>query len=103
MRAMRFRLTVMALAALLGGCKADATRDGSDRRGAEGEVLGGTISDAMIPLEKIQSQSPALRAASPTADGSGEEGEEEAADGEGDPADAPAPQVPPVPPADPAG
>lgn len=100
---MRFRLTVMALAALLGGCKADATRDGSDRRGAEGEVLGGTISDEMIPLEKIQSQSPAQRPASPTADGSGEEGEEEAADGEGDSGAAPVPQGPALPPVDPSG
>src|SRR3546814_15396763 len=40
MRAMRFGLTVMALVALLGGCKVDTTRDGSDRRGAEGEEMG---------------------------------------------------------------
>lgn len=103
MRAMRFGLTVMALVALLGGCKVDTTRDGSDRRGAEGEVLGGTISDEMIPLEEIKSQSPALRRASPSADGLDEGGEEQAADGEGDPVDTPASQAPLAPPAGPAG
>ncbi len=31
-----------------------------DDRSAEGEVLEGTISDAMLPLDTIQSQSPPL-------------------------------------------
>lgn len=79
---MTFRLTVLTLLAVLGGCKADTTRDGADRRGAEGEVLGGTISDAMIPLEAVKSQSPALKPVAPAV-GTGEEGAE-AADGEGD-------------------
>jgi len=74
---MTFRLTVLALLAVLGGCKADTARDGADRRGAEGEVLGGTISDAMIPLESVKSQSPAQRpvaAATGEADVAGEDG-----------------------------
>lgn len=76
---MTFRLTVLALLAVLGGCKADTARDGADRRGAEGEVLGGTISDAMIPLESVKSQSPAQRpvaAATGEADEADEAGED---------------------------
>lgn len=33
----------------------------NDTRGAEGEVLGGTISDDMLPLDTVTSQSPPLR------------------------------------------
>ena len=32
-----------------------------DTRGAEGEVLGGTISDAMLPLDTVKSENPPLR------------------------------------------
>jgi hypothetical protein len=42
------------------------TRDNSGQREAEGEVLGGTISDEMIPLERLRSQSRNLRAAPQT-------------------------------------
>lgn len=102
---MTFRLTVMVLLAALGGCKADTARDEADRRGAEGEVLGGTISDGMVPIEAVTSQSPALRPTAASSAGAGEEGAE-ASDGEGDAAGegaaAASPQASPVPLADPA-
>ena len=60
---------VLGLAAC-GSETADAPGE-SDDRGARGEVLGGTISDDMIPLDTLESQSPPLRQASETAaDGS---------------------------------
>lgn len=58
---------------------------------AEGEVLGGTISDDMIPLDQLRSQSPPMRAA-PGAGGSDTGGASAAvADGETGAADEPAP------------
>ena len=50
---------VLACALGLAACgddAADAPAEG-DERGARGEVLGGTISDDMIPLDQLQSQS----------------------------------------------
>jgi hypothetical protein len=44
--------------ALLAGCN-DKT-DKNDRRSASGEVLQGTTSDAMLPLDKLKSQGPML-------------------------------------------
>jgi hypothetical protein len=40
---------------LLAGCGGDAS---SDKRTATGEVLEGTISDAMLPLDTVKSQAP---------------------------------------------
>jgi len=53
------RLSVPAMLALLAACgeKADT---GPERKTAAGEVLGGSISDAMLPLDTVQSQSPPL-------------------------------------------
>ena len=61
---------------------------------AEGEVLGGTISDDMIPLDQLRSQSPPMRVA-PGAGGS-DIGNESAAAAEGETgaADEPAPAEP---------
>lgn len=81
----------LALAMVLAACDGFADRRGSsDDRAAEGEVLGGTISDGMLPLESVESQSPPLKVAptSPTADDA--EVDEEAG-GEGEAALAPAP------------
>ena len=51
----------LALACALGmtACGDDAAEAPAegDERGARGEVLGGTISDDMIPLDQLQSQS----------------------------------------------
>jgi len=58
-------IPLAAIAALLGACTGDAgeDRDNSGQQEAEGDVLGGSISDAMIPVETLRSQSPTLRAA----------------------------------------
>ncbi len=53
-------LSVLALAACDRG---DPAQTEAGAR-AEGEVLGGTISDDMIPLDQLRSQSPPLRAES---------------------------------------
>lgn len=74
-------IAMAALVAALAACSGEPTgeRDNSGQRRAEGEVLGGTISDAMVPLESVRSQSPSLRAIEQTGDGGEGEGE-----GEGD-------------------
>jgi hypothetical protein len=41
--------------ALLAGCGEEST---DDSRAASGEVLEGTISDAMLPLDRVQSEPP---------------------------------------------
>lgn len=56
----RFSVPLCALA--LVACESEpevAPPPVQDERTAEGEVLGGTISDAMLPLDERQSQSPA--------------------------------------------
>ena len=59
---------ILALALLVAACEEqagdDRTEQGSE---AAGEVLGGSISDAMIPLEQLESEAPLLprRAAAP--------------------------------------
>ena len=50
----------LALLAALSAC-GDETDEGPERKTAAGEVLGGSISDAMLPLDTAQSQSPPLR------------------------------------------
>jgi hypothetical protein len=45
--------------ALLAGCNGNKT-DRNDQRSASGEVLQGTTSDAMLPLDKLKSQGPML-------------------------------------------
>jgi hypothetical protein len=46
----------MTLALLLAACGEEAPAD--DSRSASGEVLEGTISDAMLPLDRIRSEPP---------------------------------------------
>ena len=56
----RFALVLPAIALLLSACggekapEADATKEA----GPQGQVYGGTISDAMLPLGELESQSP---------------------------------------------
>ena len=62
---MRISLIMLAVPALLlAGCNSEpepvAAKDASDDRTAAGDVQGGTISDAMLPLESVRSQSPPL-------------------------------------------
>ena len=50
-------------AALLSACGGDAPPEETEaeaERNAKGEVIGGTISDAMIPLDQLRSQSPPM-------------------------------------------
>ncbi len=45
----------------LTACGENAPERADDAREAEGEVLGGSISDDMLPLDQLQSQSPPIR------------------------------------------
>ena len=58
-------LTIVILPAVfaLAACGGQAPDRSEDAREAEGEVLGGSISDEMLPLDQLRSQSPVLRAA----------------------------------------
>jgi len=88
-------------AALLGGALALAAcgddgagePDAGDARSASGEVLEGTISDAMIPLEELRSQAPQIRIA-PTRSDADAGGDEALADIADDTAETPAPAEP---------
>lgn len=85
---LRFLLPLAPLALLAACNQADAPAAPTDKR-AEGEVLGGTISDSMIPLDQLRSQSPLLRVVP------SEGGATESADGNDAAADAadPAPEA----------
>ena len=69
-------LLVLPLLAALAGCGGAEQGAEGERRTAVGEVLGGTISDDMLPLDTVTSQSPLLREKSGgdsrSAEGSGE-------------------------------
>ncbi|QYU69716.1 hypothetical protein J4558_06185 [Leptolyngbya sp. 15MV] len=55
-------LAVLAASALaLAACDRSDPAQGESGTRAEGEVLGGSISDEMIPLDQLRSQSPPLR------------------------------------------
>ena len=54
------RLAALAPLALLAACSGSGEK-GPERKTAAGEVLGGSISDSMLPLDTVQSQSPPLR------------------------------------------
>lgn len=49
---------ILALALLAAACTENAAVPAEQGDTAAGEVLGGTISDAMIPLEQLESQAP---------------------------------------------
>lgn len=48
---------VLALPLTLGACKGDAKKDAGAGK-AQGEVLPGSASDAMLPLDTVKSQAP---------------------------------------------
>ena len=53
------RLALLLLAGLAAGCTPEASEPSAERGGAAaGEVLGGSISDAMIPLDQLESEAP---------------------------------------------
>ncbi|MBX7483859.1 hypothetical protein [Qipengyuania qiaonensis] len=62
----RFAVCSVAGALMLSACGGDAPPEETEAeagRGARGEVIGGTISDDMIPLDQLRSQSPPVRVA----------------------------------------
>ncbi len=55
------RVILLAIVSSLAACSGDADdRVAGDELEAKGEILGGTISDDMLPLESRSSQSPPL-------------------------------------------
>ena len=55
---------LVAGAIMLSACGSDAPPEETEAeagRGVKGEVIGGTISDAMIPIDQLQSQSPHIK------------------------------------------
>ena len=93
------QLLVLPALALLAACGGDNT-SGNDGRAASGEVLEGTISDEMLPVDRVRSEPPLedpeafAKARSTATDGvggvaegdRGTEGEPPAADGTASPA-----------------
>lgn len=100
---LRSHLCVLTGAVLLASCGSETPSEESASeadRNAQGEVQGGTISDAMIPLDRLRSQSPPLREAPARAD-TGRAGTNEAASEEETPEVAEeAPAAPAAEPAD---
>lgn len=101
------RRTALALSAALfvSACGEDdvvVEPETGDERLASGEVLDGTITDAMIPLDQLQSQAPPLRVA-PNDNGANASDDSDGDEGAGE---APSIEAEPVidlaPPADPA-
>ncbi|KPP88935.1 hypothetical protein [Erythrobacter sp. HL-111] len=99
----RHAACALAAALLLAACEdeaVEAPRETGQGGEAAGEVLGGTISDEMVPLERLRSQSPPLEpepgegeggnGAAPGGDADARAGDD-AAEGEGEGDDTPAP------------
>lgn len=105
------KLAAPALVALMlvSACEdeAEAPRETAQGGKAAGEVLGGTISDDMLPLERLRSQSPPLErepGGGDRAEGRNEgEADEEGSAQEGEETPAPAPAVRPSPSPSPTG
>jgi hypothetical protein len=77
-------LAIALAPVLLAGCNDEPAQN--DDRTASGEVLEGSVSDAMIPLEQLKSQPPLARAQNAPAPGDEEATPEDpAAEAAGDP------------------
>lgn len=92
---MTFRTAILLTAgvALLSACGNDTPAEETAAeagRNAQGEVLGGTISDDMLPLDRLRSQAPSIREEPASQSGAPAASEDEADSGEGDGEAAPA-------------
>ena len=54
-------LYALALTLALGACGSDKAPATAESAGAQGEIQGGTISDEMLPLDELRSQSPPVK------------------------------------------
>lgn len=85
-------IPVLAVLALLAACGGEASTD--DGRAASGEVLEGTITDAMLPVDRVRSEPPLedpeafAEALSESAEGEAETSEEAEEGVEGEEPDA---------------
>ncbi|MGI9374984.1 MAG: hypothetical protein ACR2PC_02625 [Tsuneonella suprasediminis] len=91
---MTFKPALLALPflALLAACgDKDSAGASAERQTAAGEVLPGTISDEMLPLDSVKSQSPPMKDSPSDKGGTKPDGDSAAtAEADGDAADAPA-------------
>jgi hypothetical protein len=97
------RLFLVIAPLALAACNQGAPED--DSRSASGEVLEGTISDEMLPLDTVQSEPPFEdpKAAREVQEAAAADAPAEAGAAEGEPAEAPAEEAPAAePPAEPA-
>jgi hypothetical protein len=94
---MKRALFLAALCLGLAACGDPSAAPAEQGAAASGEVLAGSISDAMIPLDQLSSQAPlAPRQAIPVGDVDAEQPEVSPVPGiEGAPAEAPVPPAPP--------
>lgn len=78
MRRLRY-LPIFAATLALAACESEEadTPEAAEpaRTGAQGEVLGGTVSDDMLPLDTLRSQSPPLSGEDDTGEGDAGEGD----------------------------
>ncbi|UIP06662.1 hypothetical protein LY632_13395 [Erythrobacter sp. SDW2] len=56
-------VSVLAATLALAACGSDKAPVAAEGANAQGEILGGTISDAMLPLDELESESPPMKAA----------------------------------------
>lgn len=75
---MKRHAVILAAALALAACGSDPAPSGDAT--ASGEVLEGSISDAMLPLDSVQSQSPPLENVAPAPDSAEAAAAEEGAD-----------------------
>lgn len=54
---------VLAITLALAACGSGKTPVAAEGANAQGEILGGTISDSMLPLDELKSESPPMKVA----------------------------------------
>ena len=74
----RAALLPVAAVLALAACQQDTTKDAGAARKAQGEILEGSISDAMLPHDTVRSQPPLVPRADTTPKGEGGSGEKAA-------------------------